>query len=256
VRVFETGRPAGRLNSGVSRKAVGADDAGIYRLRGAADATWSGQAYRRRETIWHKTWQSLALASQLLLPVALLLSALASVYLYLDADVPGFVGTERAWMTRGHLLVPAAFFVIALTNRRYGAGVAFAQVTAALAIAFGVAVFAPDAFQSAISASARPTPRVVGAFGLAFFAASMMSIVVFDATRGPRWWTAPFVSAVASALVFAAIFCPAAYAGVSANWLQQMFVYGGVLAAVGIVLLIPYWLLRPIVPPLSGFGGY
>lgn len=236
--------------------AVGADDAGLYRLRGATDAAWIGQAYGRRESFWHRVLKSLAVAGRLFLPVALLLTALASVYLYLDTNVPALTGTEGAWLTGGHLLVPAGFFVIALTNRRYGPGLASAQVAIAMAAALAVVFFAPNAFRGALPATNAPTPRVLGAFGLAFFAASMLSIVAFDATRGPRWWTAPFTSAIAAAIVFAAIFCPSAYAGVSPDWMQHMLVYGGALASAGMVLLIPYWMLRPLVPPLSGFGGY
>jgi hypothetical protein len=35
-----------------------------------------------------------------------------------------------------------------------------------------------------------------------------------------------------------------------------MLVHGGVLAAAGVAMLMPYWMMRGIVPPLPGYNGY
>ena len=79
---------------------------------------------------------------------------------------------------------------------------------------------------------------------------------MFDRTRGPRWWTAPFLSTLWGGLLFCLIAFPAAYMGTPVDWFARLVVYAGIMAAAAVLLLVPYWLLRRVVPPLSGFGGY
>ena len=57
-------------------------------------------------------------------------------------------------------------------------------------------------------------------------------------------------------VVFTSVFAPLAFAGTGAAWIQPALNYGALLAGAAVALLIPYWMLRGLVPPLPGFGGY
>ena len=240
--------------------ASGADDVGLYRLRSASDAALHGQyAYGRRETVWQRFVGALVVLGRLLLPVLLLLSALAAMYLYEDTKVPAVPGLDilnGGWLTVSHLILPTSFFVVALTNRRYGPAYAFAQVAIACAITTLMTFFGGDSLSTIVQAPTAPLSRIVAAFGVAFLAANFIAILVFDGARGPRWWAAPLLSALAAAVTYSVVFTPVAFAGTPDFSLTQAGLYCGVMAAEGIALLIPYWMLRGLVPPLSGFGGY
>lgn len=259
MRAYEAGVSAARREA-VRRNAIETGDSGLYRLRGAADVALHGSAaYRRQASIWKRLGAGLTAIGRTFLPVLLLLGALAALYLYLDTPapfalaVPSFGGTS---LTAGHLILPLCFFTIALTNRRYGAGYAFAQVVIGLALAAAAFLFNGDDLRATLPAAILPTPRILAAFGGAFLIASLVSTLVFDGARGPRWWSAPVLSFLAASVLFAALFPPLAYAGTDVAWLNPALNYGALLAGESVLLLIPYWMLRGLVPPLSGFGGY
>jgi hypothetical protein len=113
-----------------------------------------------------------------------------------------------------------------------------------------------DDFQGLLPALSVPTMRVAGAFGTSFFLASLISVIVFDGARGRYWWTAPLLGLVTACFVFSSVFYPAAYGGSGLSWTHQMFAYMGLSVSAAVLALVPYWLLRTFVQPLSGFGGY
>jgi hypothetical protein len=77
-----------------------------------------------------------------------------------------------------------------------------------------------------------------------------------QAIRGPRWWTAPLAGSFAASLVFSAIYYPAAYAGVYERWTDSAAVHFVVFFGMSVLLLAPYWLLRPAMRPMPGLNGY
>lgn len=259
VRAFEAGVTAARHGS-VGQRTADTGDSGLYRLRGAADVALHGPAsYRRQISVWRRLGAVFAALGRMFLPVLMLLGAFAATYLYLDTAAPFRLAVPTlgsSSLTVGHLIVPLSFFVIALTNRRYGATYAFAQVAIALGLAVATFLFQGDALRASLPVAEQPSPRILAAFAGAFLLASMVSILVFDGARGPRWWTAPLLSLLAAAIVFTGIFAPLGYAGTGTAWIDPALNYGALLAGAAVVLLVPYWMLRAMVPPLSGFGGY
>lgn len=234
---------------------MGSEDRGLYRLRTASDAPYMGAyGYGRRESFAHKLGTAVALAMRLAVSVAILLAWSAGIYLYRDTPVSLF--GDDAWLTLSHLLVPVGFFCIFLTNRRYGPAYAFAQVVlTAIAIVAWV-VFARPLIDALLPLDTIPSVREAAAFAAAFFAASFVSIVVFDGTRGPSWWTAPLFGFLSAAIVFASVYFACLEGGSDTPWVHSAVEYMGALAGVGILLLIPFWMLRSMVRPMSGFGGY
>jgi hypothetical protein len=234
---------------------------GSYRLRRSGDAVWPPRerAYGGPvETAWRRiAWAGLAIC-RLILPVTLLLTLLGAAYLYSDAYLPldGVATARNPMLAVSDLILPMAWFAIHLTNRRYGAGYAFAQLVAALAIGAGIVLFNPGDVDHWIDVSPMLTMRAVIAFGGAFLLANIIAIVFFDGARGPRWWTAPLTASFTAALVFSAVYYPAAFAGVNIPWTDSALTHFMMFASESILLLMPYFLLRKAMRPLPGLNGY
>lgn len=242
---------------------MASEDRGPHRLRTASGAAYAGAfGQPRRETFLDKfgvavaSLAALACVAVRVTASALILGAwLLAEFLYRDTPADVFaIGT--GWLTLSHLLVPVGFYCVFMTNRRYGPAYAFAQVVTTLAAAAGLILFAQDALAEIIPLDHIPPMREVAAFTGAFFVSSFVAIVAFDGFRGPRWWTAPLIGFLCAAIVFSGVFFAALYVGTDVAWLGEGLNYMGVIAAEGLALLIPFWAMRRMVPPMSGFGGY
>ncbi|MFP3943884.1 MAG: hypothetical protein ACLFWF_08325 [Alphaproteobacteria bacterium] len=154
-----------------------------------------------------------------------------------------------AWLNAGHFVIPLTFFVIHLTNRAYGAGIAFGQVVVAWAIlAVGTVHFLPE-ITGLISWW--ETPEQAPAFAASLLAGHLVAVIVFDMTRGPNWWKAPFYAGLFGSAVYVGLswaLMPAASSVAPAAEAAINF-------AMAILLLLPYWILRPLIRPLPGYGG-
>ena len=252
VRAYESGAARGESTH---RMAVGIDD-GPYRLRGASDATWHTQGYGQNAGIGRRLMDGFRAVLRTIIPVLALCTALAAMYLYMDTTLPYFADAGVRWLTVSHLLLPVAFLTVHLTNRRYGPSYAFAQVVLSFAVLAAAVIFGAKMIQMFLPEAIVPSVRMVAAFSAAFFVAAFVGIIAFDGARGPRWWTAPLIGSVVASLIFAPIFYAAAFAGTSGPWFAHMGIHTGLLIGGAILALIPYWLLRRVVQPLPGFGGY
>lgn len=213
----------------------------------AHEASPSRQAHGRRFA------GALLAPLQLVLPVALLMTISAASFLY--GDVSAGLPEIGPWLTLGDLLVPLTFLAIHITNRRYGANYALAQVIGAWA--FGAAaIWAPRNDLGVLISRPLPAMREMIAFGGALFLAQIAAVAVFDGMRGPRWWAAPLYASLWASVILCIVGFPAAYVATATGWTTPMFIYLGVTVVEAITMLIPYWAIRGIVPPLSGFGGY
>lgn len=243
--------------SGAYRFGGGMADARSQRIPQPMDVI--GRAYEPRAMADGMAHRRLAVALaallQLVLPVILLMALGAAALLYGDQPVTWLGPVNAQWLTLGHLMIPLTFFAIQLTNRRYGAGYALGQIV--LAWLLGAAVLGASIDDLPLLAGrALPALNEILAFGGALFFAHLFSVLVFDRTRGPRWWSAPFQASLWGGIVFSVIAFPAAYMGTSVDWSGPMLTYAGIMGAAAVVLLVPYCALRSAVPPLSGFGGY
>jgi hypothetical protein len=208
------------------------------------------------ETIWRKlAWAGLAIC-RLILPVTLLVTLLGASYLYSDTWLALGGAGQGGLLSVSDLILPMAWFAIHLTNRRYGAGYAFAQLVAALAIGTAIVLCNPADIDNWIDVSPLLTTRAVIAFGGAFFFANAIAIIFFDGARGPRWWTAPLTGSFIAAFVFSAVYYPAAFAGADMGWSDLALNHFLVFAGESIALLMPYYLLRAAMRPLPGLNGY
>jgi hypothetical protein len=238
-------------------------DEGPYRLRRGGDAVWPprDRAYGgEAPDLRRRLARPVRIASRLLLPVIMLIVLLGSAYLYTDdffsaAALPAIA--QRALLATSDLVLPIAWFSIHLTNRRFGAPYAFGQMVAGLGVIAAVALINPGNVDNWINNTPALTWRAMLAFGAAFLIASFVAIIAFDAFRGPRWWTPPLVASFAAALVFSALYYPAAFLGVDVvSWTDSALVHFAVFFGESVLLLAPYALLRPAMRPIEGRNGY
>lgn len=254
MRAYELGSLSAQ-GSASTQLSVGISD-GPYRLRTATDLTWHSQGYGQQASFGRKVADAVRAVLRMVLPVLALFAALSALYLYMDTPLAYFTDATGKWLTAGHVLLPVAFLMIHLTNRRYGPNYAFAQVAVTLALLVALIVFGGTTVRLVLPPTILPSVREVTSFGGAFFVAALVSIIAFDGARGPRWWMAPLVGSLAASVIYVLLFYPAAYLGSTLPWPMHMTIHGGVLLGGAVLSLVPYWFLRGLVQPLPGFGGY
>ncbi len=112
------------------------------------------------------------------------------------------------YLTWGALTYPFAFLVTDLTNRLQGAAAARRVVLAGFAV--GVAC---SFIGTQISGEFGPlvTLRIAVGSGLAFLAAQLLDVAIFNRLRAGTWWRAPLVSTLISSCVDTAIFFSIAF---------------------------------------------
>ena len=225
-----------------------------YRLRHGEDAAWppAARAYGGEvESDWKRAFEIGVIAVKLLVPVLLLLKLLLAVYLYADAAIAAPMA-QGVSLTVADLVLPGCWTIIHLTNRRYGPAYAFAQLAAGFVLAVLVALVNLGNIDNWLPDLPALTWRAVLAFFAAFGIANFVAIVVFDAARGTRWWSAPLAASAAAAFVFSGLYYPLAFGGQPLNALAHFLLY----LVEGAALLVPYCLLRHAMRPLNGMNGF
>jgi len=186
---------------------------------------------------------------RLVIPVVLLLAIGATTVAYANQSA-AVLG--HPWMSLGLAALPVTFLAVHLTNRRYGPSYAFWQVILAWLVAGAVVVGGAENSLAPIPALTRDA---IG-FASGLFVAQMIAIFVFDRLRGPRWWKAPLFASLFGGLVLCLVAFPSAYFGTGVNWTSRMIDYFTWTSILSLILLVPYWMMRGLVVPKSGFGGY
>ena len=120
------------------------------------------------------------------------------------------------WLTWGALTYPFAFLVTDVTNRLHGARAARRVVLAGFA-----AGLACSAVGTQVEGAFGPlvTWRVALGSGLAFLAAQLLDVAVFDRLRRGPWWRAPLVSTLFGSALDTALFFTIAFSA-SLAWIE------------------------------------
>ncbi len=120
------------------------------------------------------------------------------------------------WLTWGAFTYPFAFLVTDLTNRLQGARAARIVVAAGFVVGIACSLVG-----SQIMGEFGPLVsfRVALGSGLAFLAAQMTDITIFNRLRRMGWWKAPLVSTLIGASLDTAIFFSVAFAA-GLSWLE------------------------------------
>ncbi|MEO1679065.1 MAG: VUT family protein [Pseudomonadota bacterium] len=108
------------------------------------------------------------------------------------------------WLTWGALTYPIAFLVTDLMNRAYGPKAARRVVAAGFATGIACSLVA-----AAFDAT---TIRIAVGSGIAFLAAQLIDVSIFDRLRRGAWWRAPLASTLVGSTLDTALFFSIAFA--------------------------------------------
>ena len=143
------------------------------------------------------------------------------------------------WLTNGHFFVALMFLVLNLTNRRYGAAYATAQVALVWLILGGLVYYYFAYSDQPFTTRPLPPVRTSAAFVVALLTAQFLSISIFDWTRGRPWWRAPLYATLWGSAAFCSVFYPAAKYGIGVPWINQMVTHFGLMVLMSFLMLIP-----------------
>ena len=200
VSVFELGVRAGR-DAGATRFSAGVADVGPRSLRRSSElgrARACGKTAIGRERHCRPHAERRDEASRADISPA---DRRRRAFLYGNQPAAwlGNIDVGGVPLSLGLLLLPLSFFVVHLTNRRYGAGYAIAQIIGAWAL-HSVRSLTRRTVLSMLHNGALPDMRLVLGFGGGLFLAQLVSVFVFDRLRGPQWWQAPLFGRCSAAL--------------------------------------------------------
>lgn len=208
-------------------------------------------------------WVALRAVLRLLIPVIALLAVYAGAYAGMSKPITVFdvFPAEKwflnpgYWLTVGHLVLPLAFLVSNLTNRRYGESYAFMQLVVAWAL-IGVLLYAiGQASGGTLPFSLLPNKRTSLSFLFAIVVGQTAGIFIFERTRGRTWYGAPLFSALWGQTIFILLYYTLAYVGMTDPWVNFMMMDLAIKVAAAVAMLIPYEFLRGLIKPLPGYGG-
>jgi hypothetical protein len=204
--------------------------------------------------------QAMIAGMRLLFPVLAYVATLGAAWTWqsvpaswADAWAPGL--SPSAWLTQGHVLLALAFFLNNLVSRRYGFDLAVWHVLVSW-VALGLFVLASlMRLHPQLPLVALPPAVEAAAFAGGLILSHVVAAFVFDRTRGVHWWTAPLWATIVGGLLFVGVYYALSQPG-GADWLNRAGVAAAVMTLMAIILLIPYFILRPVIRPLPGFGGF
>jgi queuosine precursor transporter len=145
------------------------------------------------------------------------------------------------WLTWGAFTYPVAFLVTDVMNRVYGARLARQVVYAGFATGVVCSLIGTQ-----IVGEFGPlvTLRIAMGSGLAFLAAQLLDVAIFDRLRAGAWWRAPLASTLVGSTVDTAIFFTVAFSGTLAflepgndvSWANEL------LPLLGTGPVVPLWI--------------
>ena len=143
-------------------------------------------------------------------------------------------------VTWGAFTYPFAFLVTDLANRLHGPSAARRVVVAG----FGIGVICSlIGTQVMLEFGPAVSLRVAVASGVAFLAAQLLDVAVFDRLRATAWWQAPFVSSLASSALDTVLFFSIAFSATLA-----FFGTGANAAVEWAQVSVPFLTLGPVLP--------
>ena len=140
------------------------------------------------------------------------------------------------WLTWGALTYPVSFLVTDLTNRALGGEVARRVIYVGFALAVALSILLA-------------TPRIAMASGIAFLAAQLLDVYIFDRLRRASWWRAPLISSVLASLLDTILFFFLAFAATDLPWITWALGDYAAKLLMAACLLLPFRALMPATQP-------
>ena len=99
------------------------------------------------------------------------------------------------------------------------------------------------------------TPRIALASGMAFLAAQLLDVAVFERLRAAAWWRAPLISSAIASTVDTALFFAIAFAATGLPWVTWAIGDLGIKMLMAGIMLLPFRLLMPALRPRFADNG-
>jgi len=148
----------------------------------------------------------------------------------------GYFGMQEV-LTYGAISYPATFLITDLSNRRYGKIIARKIVYIGFILGISLTLFFSTNFSDLISI------RVAVGSGIAFLAAQLLDVQIFDKLRKKTWFIAPFASSSIGSLVDTFLFFFIAFYGINLNWATLALGDFFVKILMALIMLIPFRML-------------
>lgn len=135
-------------------------------------------------------------------------------------------------ITWGAFTYPVSFFVTELANRFFGK--VFARKIVFIGFFVGIILSFILSLQEFILS------RIVIGSGVAFLAAQLLDIKVFDFLRNKAWFIPPLISSFFCSILDTILFFSIAFYGTDVNWITLAFGDFAVKLLVDLVMLLPF----------------
>ena len=147
-------------------------------------------------------------------------------------------------LTYGAFSYPVAFLITDLANRFYGKFVARKIVYFGFFIGIIFTLLFSNDFADLISI------RIAIGSGIAFIAAQLLDIQIFDHLRKKEWFIAPLTSSVIGSIVDTFLFFSISFYATGVPWITLSLGDLAVKLFVSLVMLIPFKILLKIKKPI------
>ena len=148
-------------------------------------------------------------------------------------------------LTYGAFSYPIAFLITDLSNRRYGKDTAKKIVY----LGFGLGVFLTFYFST--NYSDLVSIRIAVGSGVAFLAAQLIDVNIFDRLRQKEWFIAPLASSLIGSIIDTFLFFSISFYGTGTNWVTLSFGDLFVKIFVSLTMLMPFRFLLSYVKEVS-----
>ena len=148
-------------------------------------------------------------------------------------------------LTYGAFSYPIAFLITDLSNRRYGKDTAKKIVY----LGFGLGVFLTFYFST--NYSDLVSIRIAVGSGVAFLAAQLIDVNIFDRLRQKEWFIAPLASSLIGSIIDTFLFFSISFYGTGINWVTLSFGDLFVKIFVSLTMLMPFRFLLSYVKEVS-----
>jgi uncharacterized integral membrane protein (TIGR00697 family) len=135
-------------------------------------------------------------------------------------------------ITWGAFTYPVSFFVTDIANRFFGKEFARKIVFAGFVTGIGLSFI--------LSLQEFILSRIVIGSGIAFLAAQLLDIKVFDFLRNKAWFIPPLVSSLLCSILDTVLFFSIAFYGTDVNWVKLAIGDFAVKLLVDFVMLLPF----------------
>ena len=147
-------------------------------------------------------------------------------------------------LTYGAFSYPIAFLITDLANRSYGKIIAKKIVYFGFLLGIGFSLLFSTDFADYISI------RVAIGSGIAFLAAQLLDVQIFDNLRKKKWFIAPLTSSLIGSIVDTFLFFSISFYGTGVPWFTLALGDLAVKFLVALIMLVPFRLLLKTFKPI------